>query len=124
MAIQSTSSSRLFANLPDVSFTPTCLMAKGDKVHLFDSKYDDNVDDEYSKKNKMINEFGLNGYNIITKLMEKLEKRKGTLDAQEALLILEKEINLELQGLLTKRDEMLSNITKEASIAKATIEDK
>jgi hypothetical protein len=75
-------------------------------------------------ENKMISEFGLNGYNIITKLMEKLEKWKATLDAQEGLFVLEKERNLELQGLLTKRDEMLSNLTKEASIAEATIEDK
>jgi hypothetical protein len=124
IAIQSTSLSRLFANLSDDSFTPTCLMAKGDNVHLFDSKFDDNVDDEYSMKNKMINEFALNGYNIIAELMEKLEKRKATLDAQEYLLILEKERNLELQGLLTKGVEMLSNLTNEASIAKATIEDK
>jgi hypothetical protein len=49
---------------------------------------------------------------------------KATLDAQEDLFVLEKERNLELQGLLTKRDEMLSNLTKEASIAEATIEDK
>jgi hypothetical protein len=66
-------------------------MAKGDKVHLFDSKFADNDDVEYSTKNKIISEFGLSGYNIITKLMEKLEKRKSTLDAQEDLLILEKE---------------------------------
>jgi hypothetical protein len=46
---------------------------------------------EHSMKNKMISEFSLNGYNVITKLMEKLEKRKSTLDAQEDLLILEKE---------------------------------
>jgi hypothetical protein len=58
-------------------------------------------------KNKMIKEFGLNGYNVITKLMEKLDKRKTTLDAQEDLLILEKERNLELQELIHKKDEML-----------------
>jgi hypothetical protein len=96
-------------------------MEKGDKVHLFDSKVDYNVEDEYSMKNKMIVEFGLNGYNIITKLMEKLEKRKATLDAQEDLLILEKDRILELQGLLTNKDEMISNLTKEASVAKAII---
>jgi hypothetical protein len=74
------------------------LWQKGDKVHLFDSNFVDNDDDddEYSMKSKMISEFGLNGYNIITKLIEKLEKRKSTLDAQEDLLILEKERSLEL----------------------------
>jgi hypothetical protein len=73
IVVQSTSMSWLFTNLFDDSFTPTCLMAKGDKVHLFDANFIHNdVDDEYSMKNKMINEFGLNGYNVITKLMEKL----------------------------------------------------
>jgi hypothetical protein len=42
----------------------------------------------------MIDEFGLNGYNIITKLMANLEKRKATLEAQEDFVILEKERNL------------------------------
>jgi hypothetical protein len=72
-------------------------------------------------KNKMIKEFGLNRYNVITKLMEKLYKRKATLDAQEDLLILE--INLELQGLLSNKDEMLEVLTKEMSLVKITIED-
>jgi hypothetical protein len=100
-------------------------MAKGDKVHLFDANFVHNDDDDYDYrvKSKMISEFGLNGYNI-TNLMEKLDKRKATLDAQEDLLILEKERNLELQGLITKKDEMLSALTEEASISKVTIEDK
>ena len=72
----------------------------------------------------MIKEFGLNGYNVITKLMEKLDKRKATLDAQEDLLILEKERNLELQELLLNKDEMLDVLTKEVSLVKITIEDK
>jgi hypothetical protein len=72
----------------------------------------------------MINEFGLNGYNVITKLMEKLERRKATLNAQEKLFILEKERNLELQGLLSNKDKMLEVLTKEISLVKITIEDK
>jgi hypothetical protein len=107
IAIQSTLTSHLFTNVSDDSCTPTCLMAKGDKVHLFDVNFtNDDVDDEHSMKNKMINEFGLNGYNVITKLMEKLKRRKATLDAQEDLLVLEKERNLELQGLISNKDEM------------------
>jgi hypothetical protein len=85
---------------------------------------DNDGEDEHSMKNKMISEFSLNGYNIITKLMEKLEKIKVTLDAQEDLLILEKERNLKLQGLITRNDEILSGLTKEVSIYKVTIEDK
>jgi hypothetical protein len=51
-------------------------MAKGDKVHLFNVVFtDDDLDDQLAMKNKMIKEFGLNGYNVITKLMEKLDKR-------------------------------------------------
>jgi hypothetical protein len=72
----------------------------------------------------LIKEFGLNDYNVITKLVEKLDKIKATLDAQEELLILEKERNLELQELLTNKDEMLEVLTKEISLVKITIEDK
>ena len=84
----------------------------------------DDDDEQIAMKNKMIKEFGLNGYNVITKLMEKLDKRKATLDAQEDLLILEKERNLELQELLHNKDEMLDVLTKEVSLVKITIEDK
>ena len=125
VAIQSTSSSQLFTNLQDDSYTPTCVMAKGDKVTLFSDDFSNDDDDEQiAMKNKMIKEFGLNGYNVITKLMEKLDKRKATLDAQEDLLILEKERNLELQELLLNKDEMLDVLTKEVSLVKITIEDK
>jgi chromosome segregation ATPase len=124
IAIQSTLTSQLFTNLHDDSYTPTCLMAKGDKVHLFNVDFTDDDDEQLAMKNKMIKEFGLNGYNVITKLMEKLDKRKATLDAQEDLLILEKERNLELQGLLSNKDEMIEVLTKEMSLVKITIEDK
>jgi hypothetical protein len=40
------------------------------------------------------------------------------------LLILEKERNLELQGLLSNKDEMLEVLTKEMCLVKITIEDK
>jgi hypothetical protein len=121
VAIQSTSSSQLLTNLQDDSYTPTCLMAKGDKVTLFSDDFSKDDDDEQlAMKNKMIKEFALNGYNVITKLMEKLDKRKATLDALEDLLILEKERNLELQELLLNKDAL----TKEVSLVKITIEDK
>jgi hypothetical protein len=99
-------------------------MAKGDKVTLFNDDFTNDDDEQLVMKNKMIKEFGLNGYNVITKLMEKLDKRKATLDAQEDLLILEKERNLELQELLFNKDEMLEVLTKEVSLVKITIEDK
>jgi hypothetical protein len=124
VAIQSTSSSQLFTNLHDDSYTPTCLMAKGDKVTLFSDDFTNDDDEQLAMKNKMIKEFGLNGYNVITRLTEKIDKRKATLDAQEDLLILEKERKLELQELLLNKDEMLEALTKEVSLVKITIEDK
>jgi hypothetical protein len=98
-----------------------CLMAKRGKVHLFDAS---SIDDEQGMKNKIISEFGLNGYNIITKLMEKLDKIKATLEAQEDLLILENERNIELQELVFSKDEMLEALTKELFLAKAAMEKK
>jgi hypothetical protein len=47
-------------------------MAKGDKVTLFSNDFTNDDDEQLAMKNKMIKEFGLNGYNVITKLMEKL----------------------------------------------------
>jgi hypothetical protein len=62
IAIQSTSTSQLFTNLHDDSYTPTCLMAKGDKVHLFNVDFTNDDVEQLAMKNKMIKEFGLNGY--------------------------------------------------------------
>jgi hypothetical protein len=75
-------------------------MTKEDKVHLFNDDFINDDEEQLAMKNKIIKEFDLNGYNVITKLMKKLDKRKTTLDGQEDLLILEKERNLELQELL------------------------
>jgi hypothetical protein len=99
-------------------------MEKGDKVKLFSASSIDDDDSQYNMKEKMISEFGLNGYNVITKLMEKLYKRKATLDAQEDLLILEKERNLKLQELVINKDEMLEALTKELSLIEVIIEEK
>jgi len=53
VAIQSTSSAQLFTNLQDDSYTPTCLMAKGDKVTLFSNDFsNDDDDDQIAMKNK------------------------------------------------------------------------
>jgi hypothetical protein len=99
-------------------------MENGDKVQLFNENSIHNDDDEHSMKDKMISEFGLNCYNVITKLMEKLEKRKATLDAQEDLLNLLKKRNLELQKLVINKDKLLEALTKELSLVKVTIEEK
>ena len=96
-------------------------MAKGVKVTLPNQSHSDD-DDESSLRNKMIKEFGINGYNIITKLMEKLEKKKMTLEAQENLLILEKERNLELQKSIDDKDEEIKNLTRKLLLVNSTME--
>jgi hypothetical protein len=63
----------------------------------------ENLDEEEAElERNMINEFGKKGYKQIKKLMEKLEKRKETLESQEDLLILEKERNLALKKTLVE----------------------
>jgi chromosome segregation ATPase len=112
---------------PTSMSTPTLQLAswqKETRYILFNYDFINDDEEQLAMKNKMIKEFGLNGYNVITKLMEKLDKRKATLDAQEDLLILEKERNLELQELLSNKDEMLKVMTNEISFVKITIEDK
>ncbi len=58
----------------------------------------------------MIKEFGLNGYHVIKKLTEKLEKRNMSLEKQEDLLVLEKERNLALEASLAEEKEKVEKI--------------
>jgi hypothetical protein len=118
-------SSPIFTNLSDNEddYAPTCLLANGAKVTLSNLSHDDD-DDESMLRNKMIKEFGINGYNIIIKLMEKLEKRKMTLEAQEDLLILEKERNLELQRSIDDKDEEIENLTRKLLLVNSTMEER
>ena len=79
------SSPRLFSNLIDNDYyTPTCLMAKGEKVH--DSPTPSS--DEYGScdedidviEERMIRKFGKKAYTKIKALMKKLEKRDRCLE--------------------------------------------
>ena len=109
IAIQTASSVPcLFTNLTDdeSDHIPTCLMVKGKKVSTETPSSSD--DDESSIRDNMIKEFGLNGYKVIKKLMEKLEKRKMSLEKQEYLLVLEKERNLALETSLAKANERVN----------------
>jgi hypothetical protein len=121
IAIQRPSSTPpLFTNLTDEYYSPTCLMAKGDKIYFSDdSSCSDS--DEHSLESEMKKEFGITAYNIITTLTRKVDKKKRSLEAQEDLYIFEKEKNLELQGFLSKEKEMVEALTRELSLAKATI---
>ena len=77
---ESSTTPSLFTNLSDDEngYTPTCLMAKGAKV-ISDSPPPTDDNDEIELKEKMIKDFGIEGYRIITKLTEKLERKKMTL---------------------------------------------
>ena len=121
IAIQTTSpASLLFTNLTDdeSNHAPFCLMAKGKKVP---TKTSPSSDDD---KDIMIKEFGMKGYKVIKKLMEKLEKREISLEMQEDLLVLEKERNLALETSLAKANEKVDELAKELSLANDSIEEK
>jgi hypothetical protein len=124
IAIQRTSPTpRLFTNLTNEYYSSTCLMAKEAKVYSSDESSSSDFDEPSLEKN-MIEELGINAYNIVLALMEKLDKRKRSLEGQEELLILEIEKTHDLKESLSKREEMLEALTRELSLAKATIEEK
>src|SRR5438128_6143322 len=110
----------LFTNLTDdkSDHVPTCLMEKEKKVP---TKTPLSSDDD---KDIMIREFGMKDYKVIKKLMEKLEKRKISLEMQEDLLVLEKERNLALETSLAKENEKMDELAKELSLANDSIEEK
>ena len=83
-----------------------------------------NDNEQIEIKEKMIKDFSVDGYRIITKLTEKLERKKMTFVDQEELHILENERNLELQKSLASESEKMEALTKELSLAKAAIEAK
>src|SRR5436190_23507838 len=78
----------------------------------------------YDDKDIMIREFGMKGYKVIKKLMEKLEKREISLEMQEDLLVLEKERNLALETSLAKANEKVDELAKELSLANDSIKEK
>jgi hypothetical protein len=82
------------------------------------SDIENNLDEEEAElERNMVNEFGKKGYKQIKKLMEKLEKRKETLERQEDLLILEKERNLVLKKTLVEEKVKVDKLTLDLSSA-------
>ena len=65
----------------------------------------------------MIKEIGKKGFKEIKKLMEKLEKKKETLDRQEDLLIQEKERNLTLEKSLAEKRAKVEKLSIDLSLA-------
>ena len=107
---------RLFNNISDdEDDTHFCLMARGNKVQATSSSTshpsstpssveNDFDDEEKQHEAYMIKEFGKKGFKEIKKLMEKLEKKKETLDRQEDLFIQENERNIALEKSLPRKE--------------------
>jgi hypothetical protein len=102
------SSSRLFANLSNDNLdTPTCLMAKGDKLS-FDSptpssnecESDDEDDEQYVAK--LIKRFGKDATTKILNLMYTIDKRESCIESQGELLLEEREKNQGHEACLSK----------------------
>ncbi|RCV30769.1 hypothetical protein SETIT_6G121900v2 [Setaria italica] len=127
--LKPTTPTKLFNNISDnEDDTPFCLMAKGTKVlnttssSSISSSISSNVqneldDEEENIKVKMIKEFGKKGYKEIKKLLEKLEKKKESLNRQEDLLILEKERNLALEKALVEEKAKGEKLAIDLSLA-------
>jgi hypothetical protein len=89
------SSSRLFSNLIDNEYyTPTCLMAKGEKVQSsFNSssnEYDSCDENIEQLEATMIKKFGKKSYTKIKMLIKKLEKRDRCLEMQGDIITQER----------------------------------
>jgi hypothetical protein len=93
--------SPLFGDLTDdeYDFTHTCLMARGSKVDTPTPPLDDDSESDL-KFEKMINDFGKKATKKIMFLMKEIENRDGTLDVQEELFRLEREITVALENAL------------------------
>ena len=81
------SSPRLFSNLIDNDYyTPTCLMAKGEKVHVSPDpssvEYDSCDENIEELEATMIKKIGKKTYTKIKKLIKKLEMRDRCLEMQ------------------------------------------
>jgi len=120
---------RLFNNISDdEDDTHFCLMARGNKVQQSSStsshpsSTSSSVENDFENEEKqhdayMIKELGKKGFKEIKKLMEKLEKKKETLDRQEDLLIQEKERNLALEKSLAEERAKIEKLSIDLSLA-------
>jgi hypothetical protein len=110
------SSPRLFSNLIDNDYyTPTCLMAKGEKVH----NSSDSSNDEYDSCDEnieeleatMIKKFGKKAYTKIKTLMKKLKKRDRCLEMQGDIITQERDKNLALKASIAEEKMKVEKLT-------------
>jgi hypothetical protein len=122
------SSPTLFNNLDNDYYTPTCLMAKGEKVHTstsyssdeYNSCDENDLDDELEQC--MIKKFGHKASSKILKLLKKLETYEGYLESQGELLLEEKEKNQGLEASLVEEKLKVEKLNIELSLVKDSYE--
>jgi hypothetical protein len=122
------SSSRLFANLSDDNLdTPTCLMAKGDKVSSdsptpYSNKCESDDEDDEQYATNLIKRFGKDATTKILNLMYTIDKRESCIESQGELLLEEREKNQGLEACLSKEKEKVEKLRVELSLAKDSYE--
>jgi hypothetical protein len=120
------SSPRLFSNLIDNEYyTPTCLMAKGEKVHVLSNpssdEYDSCDDNIEEIKATMIKKFGKKAFTKINTLMKKLEKRDRCLELQGEVITQERGKNLALEASIAEEKMKVEKLIVELSLANDSI---
>ena len=109
------SSPRLFANLSDDDDdTPTCLMAKGDKVQTDSSPqttsdYDSENEDDENYANNLIKKYGKAAATKILKLIYANDKLESCIESQGELLLEEREKNQGLKYVSPRKRRELRN---------------
>jgi hypothetical protein len=121
------SSPRLFSNLIDnENYTLTCLMAKGEKLHVsLDPSSDeyDSCDENIEQiEATMIKKFGKKTYTKIKMLMKKLEKRDRCLEMQGGIITQEREKNQALEASITEEKSKVEKLTIELSLVNDSFE--
>jgi len=103
-------------------------MARGNKVQATSSSTShpsstsSSVENNFENEERqheayMIKEFGKKGFKEIKRLLEKLDKKKETLDMQENLFIQEKERNLALEKSLAEERAKVEKLSIDLSLA-------
>jgi hypothetical protein len=121
------SSPSLFSNILDNDYyTPTCLMAKGEKVHNSsdpsNDEYDSCDDNVEELEASLINKFGKKAFTKIKNLLKKLEKRERCLEMQGDIIVEEKQKNLTLETSLAEEKSKVEKLTLELSLANSSLE--
>jgi len=116
----------LFANLIDDDYyTPTCLMAKGEKVttssETSSDEYDSCDENIEQLEASLIKKFGHKAFTKIKGLMKKLENKDRCLEMQGDIIVQEKEKNVTLEASIIEEKTKVEKLTVELSLANDSI---